>query len=82
MTHLYTIGTVVTCNVISGHVAGKTDLFTVEAQMPPVGTSLQYRIKSETEAFRRVVSEHQLSSLDAPSALQPVVAPRWHDEEG
>ena len=82
MTHLYTIGAVVKCNVISGHVASKTDFFTVEAQMPPLGTSLQYRIKSETESFRRVVSEHQLSAFDAPSVLQAVAAPRWHDEEG
>lgn len=81
MAHLYTIGSVVTCNVISGHFAGKTDFFTVEAQMPPVGTSLQYRIKSQTESFRRVVSEHQLSALDVPSAPQLVAAPRWHDEE-
>ncbi len=77
MSHLYPVGATVICNVVAGHYNGKTDSFTVEAQMPPVGTSLQYRIKSETEMFRRVVAEHQLTAPDETPRMTP--APRELD---
>jgi hypothetical protein len=41
----------------------KNNHYVVEALMPPVGTQLQYRIKSEAESFRRVVVELQLTSM-------------------
>ena len=38
-------------------------VFTVKALMPPVGTSLQYRVKAEGEPYERVVTGEQLTSL-------------------
>ena len=42
--------------------------------MPHLGSDLQYRIKSESEACRRVVAEHQLSSFGSQSSVMPIVA--------
>ncbi len=69
-THLFRVGSIVSLNSTDGRPFPKS-FFRVEAQLPPLGTSLQYRIKSESEGFSRVVVEHQLTSLDAP----PVTAP-------
>ncbi len=59
--HRYAIGDLVSVDV---HDVDMTKLnpFTIEAQMPPVGVFLQYRIKSGVETCRRVVAEHQLNS--------------------
>jgi hypothetical protein len=69
-THRFKIGSAVTLSG-EGQPLSKASRYIVEAQMPPVGTQLQYRIKSETEGFRRVVVEHQLT----PFSLSPVTAP-------
>lgn len=74
--YLFAVGDVVSLNFHAGQFIPKTDPFTVEALMPPVGTSLQYKIKCDTEAFRRVVAEYQLTPLDgepdAPAHIAPV----------
>lgn len=81
MSHLYPVGATVTCSVLDGQVMNKAGTFIVEAQMPPLGTALQYRIKSETESFRRVVSEHQLSAgASQPQAAPVPVAPHPGEE--
>ena len=69
-THLYAVGESVSLNFHNGNMFSKLDPFVIEAQMPPVGTSLQYRIKSRLEACRRVVSEHQLSTFGAEPATE------------
>lgn len=80
--HRYAIGDVVSLDLHDGG-SLKLNPFTVEARMPPVGVSLQYRIKSTVELCRRVVSEHQLSSVDdrpaAPTAV--LVAPGFDEAD-
>ena len=59
-THLYSIGETVTLNPIMSF--KRAEGYTVKAQLPPSGDTLQYRIKCSSEAFERVVFEHQISS--------------------
>jgi hypothetical protein len=70
--HLFRVGTIVSLNSTSEISPPKSNSFVVEALMPPVGTSLQYRIKNESEGFSRVATESQLSA--SGSAPKPVVA--------
>ncbi len=63
--HQFSIGEVVTLNWQPGGLAKKEIFYTVKSQMPPVGVELQYRIKSIGEPYERVVTEHQLTRLDA-----------------
>ena len=71
--HIYAIGDVVSLNFHAGQFFAKLNPFTVEAQMPHLGASLQYRIKSNGETCRRVVSEHQLSTFGAQSGVEPII---------
>ncbi len=62
--HIYSIGeTVIFRSNPATFSASDAGTFTVKAQMPPLGEQLQYRIKRDSEAFERVVLEHQLSPL-------------------
>lgn len=70
-THLFAVGEIVSLDFHDGRFIAKLNPFTVEAQMPPVGTTLQYRIKSEAESYRRVVAEHQLSRFDSQASAEP-----------
>ena len=74
MPHLFKVGSAVSLasNAMAQRPSGK---FIVEAHMPPVGTALQYRIKSEAEGFRRVVVETELTSFGAPAAVPSRVVP-------
>ena len=58
--HLYAVGAVVSLTP-DGQFTSAAGRFIVEAQVPPLGTALQYRIKNEAEGFRRVVVEHRLN---------------------
>ncbi|MCW6508975.1 hypothetical protein [Lichenifustis flavocetrariae] len=71
--HLYEVGDVVSLNFHEGQFFSKLNPFTVEAQMPHLGTDLQYRIKSKSEAYRRVVAEHQLSSFGSQPGTMPII---------
>lgn len=62
--HQFKVGSIVFLQSERG-VSRQQGRYFVEAQMPPLGTALQYRIKSESEGFRRVVVEDQISSPDA-----------------
>ncbi len=73
-THRFKIGSAVMLSA-EGQPFSKASRYIVEAQMPPVGTQLQYRIKSETEGFRRVVVEHQLTSFSLSPAPAPGIEP-------
>ncbi len=70
LTHLYEVGTVVSLQG-DGQTIPATSRYVVEAQMPVVGTLLQYRIKGETEAFRRVVVEYRLTAFGTPHGPSP-----------
>jgi hypothetical protein len=62
--HIYSIGATVIFRpapAVFSAAAGGT--FTVKAQMPALGESLQYRIKRDSETFERVVLEDQLSPV-------------------
>ena len=81
--HMYAIGEVVSLNFNKGEFFSKLNPFTVEAQMPPVGAALQYRIKSSLELCRRVVAEHQLSAFGSqPAAPSTVfIAPGFDESD-
>lgn len=59
-THLYAIGQNVSLDG-QERLYSKLNPFTIEAQLPPVGNVLQYRVKSTSEYCRRVVREDHLS---------------------
>ena len=65
--HLYKVGDVVSLNFHQGQLFAKLNPFTVEAQLPYLGSILQYRIKSGFEDCRRVVAEDQISGADSQS---------------
>jgi hypothetical protein len=59
--HLYKVGQLVSCEAPLG--TKPLNACTVTAVLPPLGSQLQYRIKSQHEAFERVVLEYQLGAL-------------------
>lgn len=72
--HLYQVGDVVSLNFDDEQFFSKLNPFTIEAQLPHLGTRLQYRVKCGSENFRRVVMEHQISAFRAQPNTQPVSA--------
>ena len=68
MTHLYQIGDKVFFNQGPGFSVKVNDAFTVRAQLPPLGDLFQYRIKSDSEPYERVVSEPQIDRM--PSVIR------------
>ncbi len=79
--HIYGIGETVSLNFYQGEFLAKLNHFTVEAQMPTVGSSLQYRIKSDAETCRRVVAEHQLSAFGSQATASPDMVTSAHSGE-
>jgi hypothetical protein len=75
--HLYNVGDAVNLTPHSGHFSKTTGAYVISAQMPPLGDVLQYRIKSASEPYERVVAEHQLtrSDAEAPPSAEAIVAP-------
>ena len=68
--HLYAVGDIVSLDFSGEKLFAKLNPFTIEAQLPPVGSFLQYRIKSEAEGFRRVAPEDKLSPVSSePDAI-------------
>ncbi len=68
--HLFSVGELVSFDTRGPLPAQSDNVFTVRLQMPPVGTELQYRIKSIGEPYDRVVPESRLSrfTFSAPLA--------------
>lgn len=65
-THLYEIGqAVIFTRDLSKFTSKAAELYTIRAQLPPVGDNLQYRIKSAVEPFERVAPEYQLSAAES-----------------
>ena len=71
--HLYLVGQTVSLDGRE-QLYAKLNPFTVEAQLPPVGDVLQYRVKSTSEYCRRVVREDHLSA-DALQPAHPTLSP-------
>jgi hypothetical protein len=72
--HLYHVGDAVTLTPHSGNYLKTPGAYVVSALMPPLGDVLQYRIKSASEPYERVVAEHQLNRLETESPPQEAVA--------
>ena len=79
--HLYRVGTVVYLQPSEGNLLPRARPYMVEAQMPPVGTSFQYRVKSEAESFRRVVPEYLVSKFADQNRTGAEVVPVHSGEE-
>ncbi len=79
--HLFRVGSIVSFNGSDGQAPSRS-AFKIEAQMPPLGDVLQYRIKSEAEGFSRVVVEHQLSAAGGPvRPSSPAARPHQGEED-
>ena len=61
--HLFLVGDKVVYNPGIGSNIKAGGEFTVVAQLPRVGDTFQYRIKSDSEPYERVASEVQLALL-------------------
>lgn len=61
--HSYRVGEMVFLNAHAGFSVKSDIVFTVRAHLPPRGDALQYRIKSESEPYERVVMESQLTRV-------------------
>jgi len=59
--HRYRIGEMVILDSHGLYSLKSSGTFTVLAQLPPLGSDLQYRVKSIGEPYARVVLEHQLT---------------------
>ncbi len=60
VSHRYQTGETVTLNSRAGYSLKSDQTFVVVAQLPPLGSDLQYRIKSIDEPYARVALEHHL----------------------
>lgn len=67
-THLYAVGDRVSLDSTMRNSADRADVFVVKTRMPHVGTQLQYRVKTDGEPYDRVVTEGQLTPVDATAA--------------
>ncbi len=66
--HQFAVGELVSLSLSTRGPGHQNDIFTVKTRMPHVGTQLQYRVKTEGEPYDRVVTEGQMSRVDAPLA--------------
>ncbi|UDL95661.1 hypothetical protein LGH83_05460 [Lichenihabitans sp. PAMC28606] len=81
-THRYSVGDSVVLDFQGEQLFAKLNPFTIEAQLPPVGSFLQYRIKSAVENFRRVAPEDKLSPVsNEPDAVLVEASPPYSGEE-
>ena len=63
VSHLYQVGELVVLDSRAGHFSKSDAAFTVRAQLPPLGSDFQYRIKSIDEPYERVALEHHLTRV-------------------
>lgn len=61
--HLYAVGERVSLDAPMRRSADRNDVFVVKMCMPHVGTQLQYRIRTEGEAYDRVITEETLTRV-------------------
>jgi hypothetical protein len=81
--HLFDVGEPVALTPHSGTYLKTPNAYVVSAQLPPLGDTLQYRIKCVSEPYERVVAEHQLNRLnaDAKALAEVVVSPAKAEEK-
>jgi hypothetical protein len=72
--HLYNVGEAVTLTPHSGNFLKTTGDYVVSAQMPPLGDTLQYRVKCVSEPYERVVAEHQLTRVEGEAKPMDAIA--------
>jgi hypothetical protein len=61
--HIYSIGQRVSFDKRAGPYPARSGVYSIIKLLPPVGVELQYRIKSDAEAYERVASEHELRAV-------------------
>lgn len=66
--HLFAVGQTVRLKGGFGRIAQATDLYQITATLPPRGTALQYRIRSDEERHERVATQDSLEPVDTSSA--------------
>jgi hypothetical protein len=81
--HLFDVGQPVALTPHSGTYLKTPNAYVVSAQLPPLGDTLQYRIKCVSEPYERVVAEHQLNLLneDAKALAEVAASPAKAEEK-
>jgi hypothetical protein len=64
--HLYQVGDLGALDSRAGYFFKSDAAVTVVAQLPAVGSNLQYRIKTKGEPCERMVLEYQLTRASSP----------------
>ena len=77
--HIYSVGQQVTFDGSGRTYLKRAGVFTVTKLLPPLGSELQYRVKSGGKADERVASEHELLAAELEKSiiaaeLQPSLA--------
>jgi hypothetical protein len=68
--YLFQPGDTVLLNTGLRHFLKVDAAFVIVARLPPLGTELQYRIKSVKEPYERVVLEHQIMAEQVEAVLE------------
>ena len=79
--HRFRVGAIVYLQAGDGVVVSGAHRYLIEAHLPPLGTTLQYRVKSESEAFRRIVPEYLVSATDDRARTMPAAVSRSGEED-
>jgi hypothetical protein len=66
--YLFEVGEPVTLTPYSGAHLKTSNVYAISAQLPPLGDTLQYRVKCASEPYERVVAEHQLNRANADAS--------------
>jgi hypothetical protein len=70
VSHIYQVGEMVILDSRANYFLKPNAAFSVVAQLPPLGSDLQYRIKSIGEPYERVVLEHQLTRASSDALIE------------
>ncbi len=70
MKHIFSIGQFVRLDARVGVSLDPAVVYTVRAQLPPLGEDLQYRIRNEREKHERVVLERQIKLSEPAGEAQ------------
>jgi len=69
--HIYSVGQQVSFGELVVTYLKRTGVFTITKLLPPLGAELQYRVKSASEVYERVASEHELQVAEVE---KPIIA--------
>jgi hypothetical protein len=65
--HLFAVGQTVRLKRGFGTSSNLGDIYRITSTLPPVGRSLQYRIRNDDERYERVVTEDNLEQVRLPA---------------